>query len=133
MKKLLVLVVLFTTVFLSNAQAQNGGGAGDPAARMQRYKEMIKPKLVEKTKITEAEADKVIDINFSYRQKMRGLRDLSEEDRKKQMEQIQAAQNKEYSAIPLTEAQIKAVNEFFEEQRKEMQQRQQNGGGNGNG
>ena len=132
MKKLLVLVALFTTVYVSQANAQQQGG-GDPAAMLQRYKDRVKPQLIEKTKITDAQADKVIDITFANRMKMRGFRDLSEDERKKQTEEINAAQNKEFKAIPLTEDQVKAVNEFFEEQRKQMQeQRKQNGGGNGN-
>src|SRR5215207_5332723 len=101
MKKLFVLAVLLTTLFVSNANAQQGGG-GDPAAMMQRYKERVKPQLVEKTKITEAQADKVIEISFNYRSQMRGMRDLSEEERKKKVEVIQLAQNKEFLAIPLT-------------------------------
>jgi Spy/CpxP family protein refolding chaperone len=132
MKKLLVLVALITTVYVTKADAQQQGG-GDPAAMMQRYKDRVKPQLVEKTKITDAQADKVIEIMFNYRSKMRSLRDLNEEDRKKQSAELQAAENKEFSAIPLTEDQVKAVNDFFEEQRKQMQQqRQQNGGGGGN-
>src|SRR6059058_3617717 len=115
MKKLFLLVALFTTVYVTNAQAQSGG---DPAAMQQRFKDRVKPQLVEKTKITDAQADKVIEIMFNSRSKMRGLRDLSEDDRKKQLDQIQADQNKEYKAIPLTDDQIKAVNDFFEEQRK---------------
>ena len=131
MKKLFLLIALFTTVYVTKANAQQGGG--DPAAMMQRYKDRVKPQLVEKTKITDVQADKVIEIMFNSRSKMRGLRDLSEDDRKKQLEQIQADQNKEYKAIPLTDDQIKAVNDFFEEQRKQMQQqRQQNGGGGNN-
>ena len=129
MKKLFVLVAFLTTLFISNAQAQQGGG--DPAAQLQRYKERVKPQLVEKVKLTEAQAERVIDISFGYRSQMRGFRDLSEEDRKKKTEEIQAAQEKEYKAIPLTDDQIKAVNEFFIEQRKQMQQQRQNGG-NGN-
>jgi hypothetical protein len=129
MKKLFVLVAFLTTLFLSNAQAQQGGG--DPAAQLQRYKERVKPQLVEKVKLTEAQAERVIDISFGYRSQMRGFRDLSEEERKKKTEEIQAAQEKEYKAIPLTDDQIKAVNEFFIEQRKQMQQQRQNGG-NGN-
>jgi hypothetical protein len=129
MKKLFVLVAFLTTLFISNAQAQQGGG--DPAAQLQRYKERVKPQLVEKVKLTEAQAERVIDISFGYRSQMRGFRDLSEEERKKKTEEIQAAQEKEYKAIPLTDDQIKAVNEFFIEQRKQMQQQRQNGG-NGN-
>ena len=131
MKKLILVFSFFLTVFSINAQAQGGG---DPAAAMQRYKDRVKPQLVEKTKLTDAQADKVIDINFNARSQMRGLRDLSDDDRKKKMAEIQEGINKEYKAIPLTDDQIKAVNDFFEEQRKQMQQRmQQNGGGNGNG
>ena len=132
MKKLLVLVALFTTVYVSQVNAQQQGG-GDPSAKLQRYKDRLKPQLIEKAKITDAQADKVIDISFANRMKMRGFRDLSEEERKKQTEEINAQQIKEFKAIPLTDDQVKAVNEFFEEQRKQMhEQRKQNGGGNGN-
>ena len=131
MKKLFLLLALFTTAMVTSASAQQGGG--DPAAMMQRYKDRVKPQLVEKTKITDAQADKVIEIMFNSRSKMRGLRDLSEDERKKQLDQIQADQNKEFKAIPLTDDQVKAVNDFFDEMRKQMQQqRQQNGGGGNN-
>ena len=119
MKKLLVLVVFFTTFFAMNADAQGQGG-GDPAARAARMKEVVKPQLIEKVKLTDAQAEKVIDINLKYRAEMRGFRDMTEDERKKKREEIQTAQNKDYKEIPLTEDQIKAVNDFFEEQRKEM-------------
>ena len=119
MKKLLVLVVFFTTFFAMKADAQGQGG-GDPAARAARMKEVIKPQLIEKVKLTDAQAEKVIEINLKSRGEMRGFRDMSEDERKKKREEIQTAQNKAYKEIPLTDDQIKAVNEFFEEQRKEM-------------
>lgn len=131
MKKLLVLVAVFTTVLITNANAQQGGGQGnfDPAQMAQRYKDRVKPQLIEKTKLTDAQADKVCDIQIASRQQMRGLRDLSEDDRKKKMDDIQADINKQYKAIPLSDDQIKSVNDFFEEMRKQMQQQRQNGGG----
>ena len=132
MKKLLVLVAVFTTVLL-NANAQQGNGNMDPAAMKARYVERVKPLLIEKTKITDAQADKVIDINFEARSKMRGMRDLSADERKKKMDDVQADISKQYKDIPLTDDQIKAVNSFFEEQRKQMQQQRQNGGNGGNG
>jgi hypothetical protein len=129
MKKIFLLVALFVTIYAtSNAQQQGGG---DPAAMMARYKERVKPQLVEKTKLSDEQADKVLNINFESRQAMRGLRDLSEEDRKKKLDEVQVETNKKYKAIPLTDDQIKSVNTFFEEQRKNMPQRQcGNGGGN---
>ena len=129
MKKLLVLVAFLTNICITQASAQGGG---DPAAMAQRYKERVKPQLLEKVKISDAEAEKFIDIQLGSRQQMRGLRDLSEEDRKKKMDEMQADQLKQYKAIPLTDDQVKAVQSFFEEMRKNMQQQRQNGGqGNG--
>ena len=109
MKKLVLLLALFAGLFISNANAQGGG---DPAAREARMKEM-KTQLVEKAKITEAEADKVIEINNASREQRMGLRDLSEADRAKKMEEINADLTKKYKAIPLTDAQVKAVNEYM--------------------
>jgi Spy/CpxP family protein refolding chaperone len=129
MKKIFVLVAFFVTVFATTTNAQQQGG-GDPAAMMARYKERVKPQLIEKTKLTDQQADKVLDINFESRAAMRNMRDLSDEDRKKKMDEVQADINKKYKALPLTDDQIKSVNAFFEEQRKNMQQRQ---GGNGGG
>jgi hypothetical protein len=77
MKKLVLLLTLFTALIV-NANAQGG----DPAAREARMKEM-KAQLIEKIKLTEAQADKVMEINTSSREQMRGLRDLSEADRAK--------------------------------------------------
>ncbi|MGZ3845631.1 MAG: hypothetical protein ACXVBH_06220 [Flavisolibacter sp.] len=133
MKKLLVLVAVFTTVLVSNVNAQQGNGNFDPAQMAQRYKERVKPQLIEKVKLTDAQAEKVCDIQLASRQQMRGLRDLSEDDRKKKIEEIQADNNKHYKAIPLTDDQIKSVNDFFDEMRKQMQQQRQNGGGNNGG
>lgn len=131
MKKLFVLVAIFTTVFMTNANAQGGGQGGDPAARMQAFKDRVKPQLIEKTKITANQAEKVLDIQMAHRTQMRGMKDLSEDDRKKKMNEINADINKQYKALSLTDDQIKSVNDFFEDMRKQMQQRMQNGGGNG--
>ena len=129
MKKLILMLVLFTAVFTINVVAQGGQG-GDPAAMLARMKERMKPQLIEKTKLSDAQADKVIEINFEARSQMRGMRDLSEEDRKKKMEEVQAATNKKYKELPLTDDQIKAVNDFYDEWRKNMQQQRSGGGGN---
>jgi len=126
MKKFLFIIAFMTTLGIMNASSQQGGG--DPAAMLARMKERVKPQLIEKTKLTDTQADKIIEINFESRQQLRGLRDLSEEDRKKKMEEVKADTNKKYKAIPLTDDQIKLVDEFFEEQRKNMQQRQSGNG-----
>ncbi len=129
MKKLFLLVFLLTTVYASQAVAQ-GGPDRDPAAMMQRMKERIKPALIEKTKITDAQADKVIEINFSNQRKRREVRmdqALSAEEKTKKNNEIDEAQNKEYKAIPLTDEQVKDVNAFFEEYRKQQADQRRGG------
>jgi len=128
MKRLLVLFTFLAALSVTQVNAQQGG---DPQARMQRMKEQIKPQLMDKAKLTDAQADKVIDINFAMRQQMRQLRDLNEDERKKKMDELREDINKQYKAIPLTDDQVKAVNDFFDEMRKNMQQQRQQGGGNG--
>ena len=125
MKKFLFIIAFMTTLGVMNASAQQGGG--DPAAMLARMKERVKPQLIEKAKLTGVQADKVIEINFESRQQLRGLKDLSEEDRKKKMDEVKAENNKKYKAIPLTDDQVKSVDEFFEEQRKNMQKQRSNG------
>src|SRR6476661_2289596 len=107
MKKLFLLLIIFAAAF-TTVQAQQGGG--DPAAMMARMKERIKPQLIDKTKLTDAQADKVIEINFEQQQARRQLRmdqSLSDDDKKKKMADLDAARNKKLSEIPLTADQVK--------------------------
>jgi hypothetical protein len=128
MKKLLFLTTLFVALYATNANAQQGGG--DPAAQAQRMKERVKPQLVEKVKLTDEQADKVLDINLEVRSKMREFRDLSPEDRQKKSAELDADRDKKYKAIPLTDDQVKAVNTFFDDMRKQQaEQRKAQGGG----
>jgi hypothetical protein len=120
--------------YSTKVDAQQNGDR-DPAAMMQRMKERIKPSLIEKTKLTDAQADKVIEINFSNQRKRRDIRmdqTLTDEERTKKNAELQEAQNASLKAIPLTDDQVKDVNNFFEEMRKEQMQRRQNSGNGGN-
>jgi hypothetical protein len=128
MKKLFAILYVCALISISNVQAQQGQGGGDPAAIMQRMKDRIKPQLIEKAKLTDAEADKVIEITFESRTAMRELRNsnLTDEERKKKLDEIQAANNKKYKEIPLTDEKIKAVNDIYAEQRRNFQFRNNN-------
>jgi hypothetical protein len=46
------------------------------------------------------------------------------------MDEVRAATDKKYKEMPLTDDQIKAVNDFYDEWRKNMQQQRNGGGGN---
>ncbi len=117
MKKLLVLASLFPVLFTASASAQGG----DPAAMKQKMKERVKPQLLEKTKITGEQADKVLDIYMEAQPQRRELRmdqAMSQEDKGKKMAAIDADVAKKYKAISLTDDEVKSVTTFFEEMRK---------------
>lgn len=124
-----MLAALFAALFTTTAYAQGGPG-GDPQQMRQRMIERIKPQLIEKTKVSDAEAEKVLDVYMSTFQQRREIRmdnSTSDEDKKKKMDALDEETTKKYKAIPLKDEQVKAVNEFFEEMRKNRMNR---GGGN---
>ena len=123
MKKLLFLTLILGAIISTTTHAQAGL---DPAAMLQQMKERVRPQMVEKTGLTEAQADKVIEINFDIRQQaMRELKDLNEADRSKKIAELKATKEKRYSDIPLTAEQVKAVNSFFEDMGKNAPQKRE--------
>ena len=113
MKKFLFLTLIFGAILSTTVHAQTA----DPATMLQQMKERIKPQMVEKTGLTEALADKVIEINFEMRMAASGLRDLSEADRAKKIAELKDAKEKKLSAL-LTPEQLKAVKAFYEDMAK---------------
>jgi hypothetical protein len=71
MKKILFMTLILGAIGSTTAYAQP---AGDPPGLLQQMKEKQKPELVEKVGLTEAQADKVIEINYEIR--MQTPRDL---------------------------------------------------------
>lgn len=100
------------------AQPPGGGMQMDPAAMLQRMKERVKPQLIEKVKLTDEQADKILEAQVWAQGQMRGLRDLAEDQRAAKMKEVTEEKEKKWKAIPLTDDQIKATNAFFEEMRK---------------
>jgi len=119
MKKLFALLVFMGSLII--AQAQQGGG--DPAAMLQRMKERVKPQLIEKTKITDAQADKVIEINFNVQRQKREIRmneGMTLEEKTKRAVAVDETRDADLKKI-LSEDEVKAVNAFFEDMRKQQQ------------
>jgi cytochrome c553 len=54
---------------------------------------------------------------------MRGLRDLTPEERQKKLDEMKAGNTKKFKAIPLTDEQVKAIDAYYEEQIKRMMNR----------
>lgn len=121
MKKFLFLSLILSAIISTNTNAQS---AADPGAVLQQMKEKQKPGLIEKVGLTEAQAEKVIEINFEIRtQAGAALKDLNEADRTKKMAEFKALKEKKYSEIPLTADQIKAIYTYYEEMGKNRQKK----------
>lgn len=121
MKKYLFLSLIFSATIATTALAQNGGPAiktqqeaSDPALMLQQQKVKILPLMVEKTGLTEAQANKVIEILFEMRQGASELQGLSDAHRSAKLEQLKATKDEKMSAL-LTADQIKAVKTFYQE------------------
>lgn len=123
MKKFLFLTLIFCAIIstVTNAQpkVQPQAQAQDPATMLKQVKEKVRPQMVAKTGLTEAQCDKVIEINFEMRMAAADLRDLSEADRSAKIQELKAAKEKKLSEI-LTPEQIKAVKDFYENMGKNM-------------
>jgi hypothetical protein len=144
MKKYLFLALVFGAATATNVHAQSSQAAqpqakesakaqgtsststpaqgADDAAMLQQAKEKQAPPMVEKTGLTLAQANRIIEINFEIRQAARGLRDLSEDERRTKVAELKALKEKKYSEIPLTAEQIKTVYSYYEEMGKNAQQ-----------
>ena len=84
MKKYFTTMIAFLVMFVS-VMAQPPGG-GDPEAMKARMKERIKPMLIEKTSLSDQEAEKVMNVYFDFQMKTRPIRmdqSMSEDDKAK--------------------------------------------------
>lgn len=130
MKKLFLLATLFAAIVTTSVSAQGGPGGGMTPEQMAERQKQLKADLVAKAKITEAEAEKVMEIRKESRGNWGGMKDMSPEERQKKMEEMKAERNKKLKAIPLTDEQVKAVETVLDEQMKKGPGRP---GGNGSG
>ena len=119
MKKFLLLTLIFGAIIFMNTYAQ----AGDPPSQLQQIKDKIRPQMVEKTGLTPAQADKIIEINYEMRESMRAYANASETDRAAKIAELKAARDKKYSEIPLTDEQIASVRAFYENMGKNRPQK----------
>ena len=128
MKKIIALLTIVGCIASTSVMAQGFGGGQqmDPAQMLEMMKQRIKPQLMEKTKLSDSEADKVLEIQLWVQTQGRGLRDLSEDERAAKQKETADERKKKLKAIPLTDDQIKAVDDFYEEMRRNRPQR---GGG----
>jgi hypothetical protein len=123
MKKVIALVVLVFSLSGGALMAQQGGGNFDPAKMKERQLEQLKASDL---KLTDAQADSVVAVNLETREQMRGLRDLSDDQRAAKMKEVNDYRLKRWTSALKDEALAKKVAEYFEKQRAARA----NGGGN---
>ena len=131
MKKFLLLTLIFSAVISTATYAQpaqqapQAQPAFDPAVMLQQMKEKQVPLMVEKTGLTEAKANRVIELNFEMRMAASALKDLSEADRSAKIQELKAAKEKKMSEL-LTADELKAVKDFYEGMGKNAPQKSGN-------
>ena len=92
MKKYLFITLIAGALASTSTYAQP---AGDPPTVLQQMKEKQKPGLMEKVGLTEAQAEKVIELNYEMRMKASTeLKDLNAEDRSKKLAEMKTAKEK---------------------------------------
>ena len=134
MKKFLFLSLIAGALISTTANAQGPAATKQPATQQpttEQQANMLKeakakqiPLLVEKAGLTDAQAEKVIEINFEIRQQAgTALQGLNDADRTAKLAELKAAKEKRYSEIPLTADQIKAVYAAYESLGKDMPKR----------
>src|SRR4030095_4923198 len=137
MKKLLFLSLISGALVTTTTYAQGPSTTQQPVTQpltaeqkanmLKQAKETQKPMLVEKAGLTDAQAEKVIEINFEIRQQAATvLPGLNEADRTAKLAELKVAKEKKYSEIPLTAEQIKAVYAAYEDMGKEMRKKEGN-------
>jgi len=142
MKKLLFLSLISGALISTTTSAQGPVSSKQPAAQqpatpqftaeqkatmLKEAKEKQIPMLVEKAGLTDAQAEKLIEINFEIRFGAAAtLQGLNDADRTAKLAEMKATKEKKYSEIPLTPEQIKAVYAAYEDWGKSMQKKQGN-------
>jgi len=137
MKKLLFLSLIAAALLTTNANAQGPKTAPttttnpNPTFTAEQIATMIKqvkekqvPMLVEKAGLTNAQAERVVEINYEIRvQASAALQGLNDADRSAKIAEFKVAKEKKYSEIPLSADQIKAVYAAYEDMGKNMERK----------
>lgn len=128
MKKLITLLSFIVACSFSTvmAQAPGGGQMRDPAAMKARQLQNLKNSDL---KLTDVQADSVVAVNMELMGQMRGLRNLTPEERQAKMKEVSEIRMKRLTSALQDEALAKKVSDFLDKQR--MQRGGQGGQGGG--
>lgn len=123
MKKVIGVLAFLCTVSVSTLMAQPPGGRNfDPAKMKERQLQQLKESGLN---LTDAQADSVVSVNMEARQQMRGLRDLSDDQRQAKMKELNDYRLKRWTEALKDETLAKKVADYYEKERGNRM----NGGG----
>jgi hypothetical protein len=122
MKKLLIIAAIATFSASTTINAQEGRQF-DPAA----MKERQKTKLKEDLKLTDAQADSVVTIQFESMGKLRGLRGMDQETRLTKIKEVNDANKARLQSALGDDKLVEKVLAYQEEQRKQRAERMRSG------
>ncbi|WP_298302588.1 hypothetical protein [Hydrotalea sp.] len=118
MKKIFITLLIFSIGFAGKTMAQRR--SFDPAQMKARQ---IKQLKVANLNLTDVQMDSVASINMDLMQQMRGMRDLSPDERMSKMKELNNVRMKRWTAA-LNNDKVLAqkVEDFYEQQRKQRMQ-----------
>ncbi|GAA4325497.1 hypothetical protein [Flaviaesturariibacter amylovorans] len=146
MKKLVLLTLMAGALMATTAQAQTAQAAAaepakesakatpastanpgmDRASLLEKMKETFKAGMIEKTGLSAAQVDRVLELNLDMRlTASRELQGLSDADRSARLAELKADKMKKFSEF-LTADQIKSVDAFYAEFAKNNPPKQSN-------
>ncbi len=124
--KLLFLAVFISFSSLIMAQPPQGGGRG-------QMMEMMKQRMKEEAKLTDAKADSVISIQREFQPKQREIRmnqSLTDDEKKAKVKTLMEDRKKRWKTSGLTDEEIQRVDKIYENMQQAIQQRGGMPGGN---
>lgn len=113
MKKITALFAFVMAFSFTALVAQPGGGNFDPAKMKERQLQRLKESDL---KLTDAQADSVVNINMETMQQMRGLRDLSDDQRSAKMKEVNDTRLKRWTSALHDEALANKVAAYYQKQ-----------------
>jgi|GEM_PF-6284433 len=115
MKKLFVLVALFSAVCVTkvNAQKIETKKSDTPTEAIEDQKARLKPELMSTVNLTEDQAKRVLNIHFNYEGRRKHFENAPAAEKKKETDIIRDHEHREYKAMELSDATIEKIDKFF--------------------
>ncbi len=124
--KTLMIALLMVAITAGTAKAQQGGDRNGRPGGGGQMREMMKERIKTELKLTDVQADSVMNVQQDFQMKSRDVRmsnNLSEADKTTKMKQLEDERKAKLKGV-LNEEQSAKLEAFYENMRKMREQRQ---------